>query len=116
MKKLLIFALIFTFFACATEKYGAGVDKSAQKVSIKDVVLNPSYQGKTVNLEGKITTQCASNGCWFFLNDGTGQIFIDLATKGFAIPPKQGKSAKVTGIVSFGQSGVYIVAIGVEIG
>ncbi|MCX7990614.1 MAG: DNA-binding protein [Proteobacteria bacterium] len=116
MKKYLIIMLSLILLACASEKYGAGVDKNVQKVSVKDVVLNPAFQGKTVNLEGKITTQCASNGCWFFLNDGSGQIFIDLATNGFAIPPKQGKKAKVTGVVSFGQAGVYIIAIGVEIG
>lgn len=115
MKKLLFFALMFTLFACTAEKYGASVDKNAPKVLVKDVMLNPSYQGKTVNLEGKITTQCASNGCWFFLNDGTGQIFVDLATNGFAIPSKQGKNAKVTGVVSSGQAGIYLIAIGVEI-
>lgn len=115
MKRLFFFLLVLVLTACAPEKYGAGVDKNMPKVSVKDVVLNPAYQGKTVNVEGKITTQCASNGCWFFLQDDTGQIFIDLATKGFSIPQRQGKKGMVTGIVSFGQTGVYIVALGVEI-
>lgn len=116
MKKSIFLILAIFLFACGSEKYGAGVDKSAPKVAVKDVILNPAYQGKTVNLEGKITTQCASNGCWFFLQDGSGQIFIDLSTNGFAIPQKQGKAAKVTGVVSSGQVGIYIIAVGVEIG
>lgn len=116
MRKALFILLTLVLFACASEKYGAGFDKSYPILTVKDVVLDPKYQGKTVNLEGKITTQCASNGCWFFLRDDTGQIFIDLSQKGFAIPQKQGKKAKVTGIVSSGQNGVYIVALGVEIG
>lgn len=118
MKKTALLILISLLFivGCSVEQYGAGVSKEAAAVKVKDVMLNPSLQGKVVNLEGIITTQCASNGCWFFLHDGSGQIFIDLATKGFAIPPKQGKKAKVTGIVSEGQAGIQIIAYGVEIG
>jgi uncharacterized protein YdeI (BOF family) len=118
MKKatLLILISLLLITGCSVEQYGAGVSKEAPAVKVKDVVLNPSLQGKVVNLEGIITTQCGSNGCWFFLHDGSGQIFIDLSTKGFSIPPKQGKKAKVTGVVSEGQSGMQIIAYGVEIG
>ncbi len=115
MKKILYVLLLILLVGCGKEIYGSGVDKSVQKVSVKDVFINTTYQGKVVNLEGTITTQCASNGCWFFLRDDTGQIFIDLATKGFALPQRQGKKATVTGTVSFGQNGVFIIAHGVEL-
>ncbi len=110
----LILVLIFAT-ACSVERYGAEVNKEIQKISVKDVILNSSLNGKTVNIEGIIVTQCQSNGCWFFLNDGTGQILIDLAPKGFSIPPKIGKKALVTGTIVQEQGNFKIVAHGVEI-
>lgn len=100
---------------CAAEKYGAGINKSAPLVKVKDVMLNPSLQGQTVNLEGIIITQCQSDGCWFFLHDGTGQIFINLKPMDITIPPKTGKKAKVTGVVVNDKGNYLIIAHGVEI-
>lgn len=120
MKRLHIVILIFFMFAvtstgCSAEKYGSGVDKTLPTVKVKDIFLDSSLQGKVVNLEGVIATQCQSSGCWFFLSDGTGRIFINLAPKGFALPPKTGKKAKVTGEVFRDQHNVQIIAHGVEI-
>jgi len=110
----LILMLIFSA-GCSADQYGAGANKEIQKVNVKDVILNPSLNGKTVNIEGIIVTQCQSNGCWFFLNDGTGQILIDMAPKGFSIPPKIGKKALVTGTIVQEQGSFKIIAHGVEI-
>lgn len=119
MKKLyisfLIFFLVFTAISCSAEKYGSGVDKTKPFVKVKDVFLDNSLNGKIVNLEGVISTQCQSSGCWFFLSDGTGRIFINLAPRGFTLPPKTGKKAKVTGEVARDQHNVQIIAHGVEI-
>lgn len=113
-----IFLLVTTVLlvtGCAAEKYGADINKSAPLVKVKDVILNPSLQGQTINLEGIITTQCQGDGCWFFLNDGTGQIFINLKPSGITIPPRTGKKAKVTG-VAVNEGGNYmIIAHAVEI-
>ncbi|MCX7792799.1 MAG: hypothetical protein N2257_00115 [Thermodesulfovibrionales bacterium] len=110
---LLYIALLVA--GCKAEKYGVEIKEDVQTVRIKDVMLNPSLQGKVVNLEGIIVTQCMSNGCWFFLHDGTGQIFIDLSVKGFSIPPRTGKKARVRGIVQKSENGFLIIAEGVEI-
>jgi uncharacterized protein YdeI (BOF family) len=118
MKVFIAVALVSILFltsGCSTEQFGAGVNKEIQKVKVKDVMLNPSLNGKTVNIDGIIVTQCQSNGCWFFLNDGTGQILIDLAPKGFSIPPKTGKKALVTGTIIQEQGSFKIIAHGVEI-
>lgn len=101
---------------CSAEKYGDAIDGNIPVVTVKDVILMPSFQGHMVKLEGIIITQCASNdGCWFFLHDGTGQIFVDLAPKGFTIPPRTGKKATMTGVVHQWKDGFRIVAHGVEI-
>lgn len=112
---IMLFISVLSMAGCSAEKHGGEINRELQTIKVKDVMLNPSLQGQTVNLEGIITSQCMSNGCWFFLNDGTGQIYINLAPKAFAIPPRTGKMAKVTGVVQQGQDGFQVVATGVEI-
>ncbi|KAF0180229.1 MAG: nucleic acid binding OB-fold tRNA/helicase-type [Nitrospirae bacterium] len=118
MKRIFILFCIATLLtaACSSgELYGQGVPKDIPKVQVKDVLLKPSLQGQIVALEGIVVTQCASNGCWFFLNDSTGQLFIDLAPKGFAIPPRTKKIARVFGMVQQKEGSAQLVAYGVEI-
>ncbi len=63
------------------------------------IIQDPaSFEGKELVLSGKIATECGS-GCWFLLDDGTGQIYVDLAENNFAIPQLQGSTATVKGII-----------------
>lgn len=105
---------MLVIYGCATEKYG-GASGGGLPVKVRDVMLEPSYQGKLVTVEGIILTQCVSNGCWLFVHDGTGQIYVDMAPAGFKVPPRQGKKAKVTGEARVSKDGVYIVAHGIEV-
>lgn len=118
-KRLLLIIILgitlLVISGCKTEKYGADISKTAPKVKVKDIMLKQTFLGQTVNLEGIIITQCQSNGCWFFLHDGTGQIFINLQPAGITIPPKTGKKATVTGDVAFENGNFIIVARGLEI-
>ncbi|MEN2995342.1 MAG: hypothetical protein ABDH19_08380 [Thermodesulfovibrio sp.] len=72
-----------------------------KKVKIKDIFINQSLIGQRVIVEGIIITQCQSKGCWFFMNDNTGSIFINLAPIGINLPPKTGKRAIVMGKNSY---------------
>ncbi len=112
---LILFFLIFSTPGCSAEKYGNVIDKKLPVVKVKDVFLDSSLHGKMVLVEGVISTQCQSSGCWFFLSDGTARVFVNLAPKGFALPPKTGKKAKVMGEVMRDQNNVQIIAHGVEI-
>ncbi len=113
---LMFLMTVLALTGCSAEKYGLGIDSGAPVVKVKDIILRPAdFVGRTVTLEGKITSQCQSNGCWFFLYDGTGQIFINLKPNNFALPSRMGKKARVTGIVSADQQGYQIIARGVEI-
>lgn len=100
---------------CTAEQYGAGVNQKVPKVEVKTILLDPSYHGRTVNLQGRITTQCASEGCWLFLDDGTGQVMVNMSPRGFSVPPKYGKKATVTGQVYQSLDGVMLIAEGVEV-
>lgn len=116
---LLAYVLVFSFFlvACSGggEKYGAGVDPDAQKVQVKEMFLRPDLMGKKVTLEGRIASQCASNGCWFYLQDETGQVYIDLSRNGFALPSLPNKKAIASGTVAKSQQALLLIATGVEV-
>ncbi|MCX8069204.1 MAG: DUF4920 domain-containing protein [Thermodesulfovibrionales bacterium] len=114
---IILFVFLFSMAtsACSSEKYGAGVDASAPMVKVKDVIFKQDLRGKKVSLQGKIISQCQSSGCWFFIQDDTGQIFVDLSKNNFTLPPKFGKTVKLTGVVYATGHGNIIVASGVEV-
>lgn len=117
MKRPVAVALIvLALAACArAEKYGA-LDGSAPAVQIKDVLLSGSYGGKDVRLSGTIVMQCASSGCWFFLDDGTGQMLVDLKGLGLGLQQRAGKKARVSGTVTVDPYGQAVLnARGLEI-
>jgi uncharacterized protein YdeI (BOF family) len=61
------------------------------------IIKDPAaFEGRELVLKGKIATECGS-GCWFLLDDGTGQLYVDLAKNNFAIPQLQGSTVTVKG-------------------
>lgn len=118
MKRTLLSVLLLLtllFAGCSQEQYGAGLDPAAPKVQVRDIFLQPALMGKQVTLEGTVVSQCQSNGCWFFLKDDTGQIYIDLSTNQFALPAMPGKRVVASGQVARSQQNVLLVASGVEV-
>jgi uncharacterized protein YdeI (BOF family) len=118
MKRILLPALLlipFLLVACSGEKYGAGINPAAVTVTVRDVFLKPELFGKEVTLEGKVFTQCESNGCWFVLQDDTGQIYVDLSRNNFALPSRHGKNVKASGTITSFQNNLLLVASGVEV-
>ena len=102
--------------ACTDEKYGSGIDSKAPLVKVKDVYLDKSLQGKVVNLEGKIISQCQSpDKCWYFMQDETGQILVNLKPANFTLPAAIGKQAQVTGTIQASKDGYQILARGVKV-
>lgn len=110
---ILVFAALLT--GCSVERYGAAIDSSTKTVKVKDLFLDPSLLGKKVALKGRISSQCGSTGCWFFLQDDTGEVFVNLAPNNMSLPPRINKKAKVTGIVLPVQGELQVVAQGIEL-
>lgn len=111
----LFMILVFGLLGCASEKYGTAVDGKTPQVKVKDIFLDPGHLGKAVTVEGKISSQCGSNGCWFVLQDDTGQVFVNLAPANLTLPPRMNKTARVTGIVYPVKGELQVVAQGVEV-
>lgn len=109
MKKFFSILLIFFIYACATEKYG-NISNDAPEIKVKDAFLDTTLLNKEVKVHGKIITQCATAGCWFFLKDDTGQILIDLKQLNLGLPQRTGKNATVSGIVIKEPSGQIIIS------
>lgn len=117
MKFLYLFiSILLLTAACSGEKYGAGVDPQAPLVTVKDVHMDTSLQGKLVNLEGEIISQCQSpEKCWYFMQDATGRIFVNLKPANLSLPAAIGKKSKVTGTVLKTGDGFQVVAQGVQV-
>jgi uncharacterized protein YdeI (BOF family) len=95
------------------EKYGVDITEK-EVTSVKDILANSDeYLDRTIRLEGKITRECGS-GCWFFLEDDTGTIYVDINPSGLSIPPKVGKKVTVEGVPANRNGRISIIGKGVE--
>jgi uncharacterized protein YdeI (BOF family) len=74
---------------------------AAPVVPIASIVGAPeTYVGKTVTVEGRITKECPSSGCWWYVKDASGEIRADSSGAGFALPLRQeGRVVRTTGKV-----------------
>jgi uncharacterized protein YdeI (BOF family) len=113
---LLLLSLLCATVACSGDKFGTGTDKAAPVVTVKDVYLNRSLHKNPVTLEGTIIGQCGSpDKCWFFMQDDTGRIFINLKPAKLSLPAAIGKKVRVTGMIQGAREGYQLVAQGGEV-
>jgi len=120
---LVIFVILVSMAGCSGDSSGNssnnseryGVDITEKEVTnIKDILTNPDeYLDQTVRIEGKIVRECPS-GCWFFLEDETATIYVDINPSGLSIPPKVGKKVAIEGVPTNKNGGVSIIGKGVE--
>jgi len=68
-----------------------------------------------VMIEGKIDSECGS-GCWFIVDDGTAQLYVDINPSNFVIPQKRGSQVKVYGKVTTRDNDPLLIGKIVEIG
>ena len=116
---LIILLVILGVSGCSSnssdksERYGVEITEK-EVTSVKDIYTNPDeYLNQTVRLEGEIVRECSS-GCWFFLEDKTGTIYVDINPSGLSIPPKVGKKVVVEGVPENKNGRISINGKGVE--
>lgn len=99
-----------------SNSFGRGAE--ATVIAIGDVQKDPGkYLGQVVTVEGELTRECPSTGCWWYVKDRTGEIRADSFGGGFALPLNQeGKHIRTTGKVVKTESGeLQIASSGAEL-
>src|SRR4051812_48166408 len=70
----------------------------APKVEVADLIARPKdFRGKAVTVEGKVTEQCKSMGCFFAIPVGTKSLRVDLQEIAMHAPHREGRTALVEG-------------------
>ena len=74
--------------------------QNAPLVTVRQLIDDSEkFSGQKVSLTGKIIIEC-TEGCWFFLDDGTGKIYVSLKEAGLNIPQKVGSQVILVGEIS----------------
>ncbi|HAE37895.1 MAG TPA: hypothetical protein DCG57_04550 [Candidatus Riflebacteria bacterium] len=107
MKKILLLSLVLiaggVFWLLQTTQtpthYGTAFAADVPQMQMKDLYADPDrHLAASVVVTGKITRQCPSSGCWFYLDDSSGrQVKIELGHMGIKFPQWLGKNVKVQG-------------------
>jgi len=109
---LLITVLVWRAVA-KPSRYGSFT--GAPKTEVAKVVSNPkAFLGKTIALEGTITEQCKSMGCYFFFRSGKDTLRVDVQEVAMTAPMREGRISRVEGQVVPYNDGYQFYASAVE--
>lgn len=118
-RRALLLALTALLPGCRPAPLRLGTfDPAAARASITEVARQPqTFAGKRIDVAGRITRVCPHVGCWFYVTDGSREIYVDL--QGgllFVIPTHSaGRQARVVGAVRLDGGEPRLVAQGVEL-
>jgi uncharacterized protein YdeI (BOF family) len=117
---LVLLILAMAMSGCVSSQASSRQDDKEKNASlvvpVGSLLENPkAYDGREVSISGKITTECGS-GCWFFLDDGSGTVYVDTKPGNFAIPQLPGRTVRVKGTITSEGGDVAILATMVESG
>ncbi len=104
MKKIFLFCVLSVAVATAmiwravAQPSRFGVFTSAPRAEVAVLIKDPeAFVGKTVQIEGTISEQCKSMGCFFFFRSGKETLRVDLQEIAMKAPMKEGRAARVEG-------------------
>lgn len=85
------------------------------KADVATLIAEPKqYLGRTVEIEGVITEQCQTMGCFFFFRSGKEQLRVDLQEVAMHAPRHEGGKARVQGQIVHYSDGYQFYASAVE--
>lgn len=96
------------------QRYGQTITEQTT-TTVADLRSNPAqFAGKAVRVAGKITNECPTGG-WFFLEDKTGTVYVNLHPTNVAIPQAVGRQAVAQGTVRVEGTQLEVIGTGVEL-
>ena len=92
-----------------------GTFTGAPFTPVQELIERPrDFQGKPVRVEGTISEQCQTMGCFFFLRSPKGNLRVDLQEIAMNAPMREGHLARVEGqLVPYG-TGYQLYASAIE--
>ena len=92
-----------------------GTFNGAPTAAVTDLIERPKkFAGKTVTVEGRISQQCRTMGCFFFFRERNSNLRVELKDIAMKAPMREGREARVEGqIVPYGD-GYQLFASAVE--
>jgi hypothetical protein len=95
MRRVLIIVCLLMLAACwtawslhaaSTSRELGHPPQTAIAATVAAIRRNPSvFAGKNLSLTGRMTERCPTAGCWFYINDGTGDLRVDLGDGNFSV-------------------------------
>jgi hypothetical protein len=109
-----VMAGVFIWRAAAKpSRFGAFT--GAPKVEIATLIANPKkHIGKLYQIEGTVSEQCKSMGCYFFFKSGNDELRVDLQEVAMTAPKHEGHKARVEGQIVPYNDGYQFYASAVE--
>lgn len=82
--------------AAKPSRYGSFT--GASSVDLAAAIAAPrDFLGRTIEIEGTISEQCKSMGCFFFFRSGKDTLRVDLQEIAMHAPMREGRRARVEG-------------------
>ncbi len=102
--------------ATASSKvYGKAIPADMAVTSAKEILANPqAWEGKDVLVAGKITTECPSGG-WVWVQDSTGQVYVNMHPTNVFIPQHVNGGVRAMGKVVLESGQPSVVGYGLEL-
>jgi hypothetical protein len=110
----LAIAAVFLWRAAAQPtRYGTFT--GAPKAEVGKLIAEPkAYLKRNVEIDGVVTQQCRSMGCYFFFQSGRDTLRVDLQDVAMTAPMREGRTARVEGRMAPYNDGYQFWASAVE--
>lgn len=81
------------------DAYGRAIPADIAVTTAAAIHADPAaFEGQEVLVAGRITSECPSGG-WVWINDGTGDIYVDMHPTNVFIPQRVGRNVRALGRV-----------------
>ena len=101
--------------AAKSNAYGKAIPVDMAVTTAKEILTNPqAWEGKDVLVAGKITSECPSGG-WVWVQDSTGQVYVNMHPTNVFIPQHVNGKVRAMGKVVLESGQPQVVGYGLEL-